>query len=300
MISLRRPVGDATPKRSERMAGDMNDVPFGVPRLDAIVGGGAPPGTVVLLAGEAGAGAREFLYTSAAMNALARSDADLFDLHYGDLDAEASVPPEVHYLSFTADRDHISREMSYVMDDEIVDAATPAIDFVDLSPEYFQLSPIPRDWYVGEATSLQDLGQRRHRDDVLDALGDYLSEHAEGNLVCIDSISDLVGAMSDEMAWTDIAMVMKGLAKAAHEWGGLILLLVNVDTLEPTELGHLMDAAGGTLQFEWESGGSKRSRTMVVRAFRGVLSRLEAENIVRFETEIHEGGLDVSDVRKIR
>jgi hypothetical protein len=31
-----------------------------------------------------------------------------------------------------------------------------------------------------------------------------------------------------------------------------------------------------------------------------VLSQLEAENIVRFETEIHEGGFDVSDVRKIR
>jgi hypothetical protein len=39
---------------------------------------------------------------------------------------------------------------------------------------------------------------------------------------------------------------------------------------------------------------------MFVREFRGVLSRLEAENIVRFETEIHDGGFDISDVRKIR
>jgi len=102
------------------------------------------------------------------------------------------------------------------------------------------------------------------------------------------------------MEWSDVAMVMKGLQKAAHNWGGLIILLVNAESLEPTELGTLMDAAGGTLQFEWESGGSKRARTMVVKEFRGVLSRLESENIVRFETEIHEGGLDVSDVRKIR
>jgi hypothetical protein len=61
-----------------------------------------------------------------------------------------------------------------------------------------------------------------------------------------------------------------------------------------------MDAADGTLQFEWESGGSKRARTMVVQEFSGVLSQVERENIVRFETEIHDGGFDVSDVRKIR
>jgi hypothetical protein len=39
---------------------------------------------------------------------------------------------------------------------------------------------------------------------------------------------------------------------------------------------------------------------MVVQEFRGVLSRLENENIVQFETEIHDGGFDISDVRKIR
>jgi len=39
---------------------------------------------------------------------------------------------------------------------------------------------------------------------------------------------------------------------------------------------------------------------MVVQEFRGVLSRLEAENVVRFETEVHEAGFDISDVRKIR
>ena len=102
------------------------------------------------------------------------------------------------------------------------------------------------------------------------------------------------------MGWTDIAMVMKGLKKAAHHWGGLILLLVNEDTLTDTERGILMDSVGGTFRFTWETGGSQRARTMVVQEFRGVLSQLERENIVRFETEIHEGGFDVSDVRKIR
>ena len=278
----------------------MSSVPFGVARLDSLLGGGAPPGNVVLLAGQSGAGAREFLYTSAAMNALAHADEELFDLYYGDLADGAAVPPAIHYLSFTADSDTITREMQYTMAAEIVDAAVSEIEFCDLSPEFFQRSPVPREWYHGRTVSLAELGERERHEDVLTALGNYLTEHAEGNLVCIDSVTDLVSSVSDDLEWPDIAMVMKGLKKAAYRWGGLILVLVNEEALTDREFGVLMDAAGGTFRFAWESGGSKRDRTMVVREFRGVLSRLEEENIVRFETEIHEGGFDISDVRKIR
>ena len=278
----------------------MASFPFGIARLDSILGGGAPPGNVVLLAGESGAGAREFLYTSVAMNALANVDEELFDLYYGELADDARVPPEIHYVSFTADRNSIGRELEYTMADEIAEAAVPGIEFADLSVPYFQLSPIPRDWYRNEPSEIRDLGAGDRRGDLLSELGEYLTEHAAGNLVVIDSITDLVSAVSDEMTWNDIAMVMKGLKKAAYHWGGLILLLVNEDTLSETERGTLMDAAGGTFRFSWETGGSKRARTMVIREFRGVLSRLEEENIVRFETEIHDGGFDISDVRKIR
>ncbi|WP_129113003.1 RAD55 family ATPase [Halegenticoccus tardaugens] len=278
----------------------MRSIPLGISRLDSIIGGGVPPGSVVLLAGESGAGAREFVHTSAAMSALARTAPDLFDLHYGPLAADASVPREVHYLSFTAGEDALAREMAYTMDGDVVEAAVDGIDVRDFSAEYFQLSPVPRDWYVGEATALSDLGARRDRTDVLAALGDYLSANAAGNLVLVDSVTDLVGATGEELSWTDVTMLVKGLAKASHRWGGVILLLVNRETLAPTELGHLADAASGTITFEWESGGSQRARTMVVREFRGVLPRLESEDIVRFEAEIGEAGFDVSDVRKIR
>ena len=274
-------------------------IPFGVSRFDRVVGGGAPPGSLVLLSGESGAGAREFMYTSAVMNALAHADADQFSLHYGDLAYDAEVPPEVHYLSFTADADRLRREIGFAIADDVVDAAAPEIRFRDLSPEYFHPSPVPRDWYRGETSSLQDLG-RDQTEDVLSALGAYLSTNARGNLVCIDSLSDLVAAVSEDLGWTDVALLMKGLAKAAHGWDCLVLLLVSRETLTDRQLGHLKEAADGTLRFEWESGGSQRTRTMVVQEFRGVLSRLEDENIVRFETEIHEAGFDVSDVRKIR
>ncbi|ESS12608.1 MAG: hypothetical protein A07HR60_00712 [uncultured archaeon A07HR60] len=61
-----------------------------------------------------------------------------------------------------------------------------------------------------------------------------------------------------------------------------------------------MAGVNGTFEFSWESGGSQRARTMVVREFGGVLSRLEDENIVRFETEVLDTGFDISDIRKIR
>jgi KaiC/GvpD/RAD55 family RecA-like ATPase len=278
----------------------MESIPFGVSRLDDIVGGGAPAGSVVLLSGESGAGAREFIFTSATMNALARGNQDLFQLHYGDLHEDASLPGAVHYVSFTAGEASLGREMGFTMDRELVDAAVDNITFRDFSPEFFQPTPVPREWYLGTVTDLSQLGQRHDRTDLLSALGTYLTEHAPNNLVIIDSLTDLVGAISDDMGWTDLAMVMKGLTKAANRWGGLILLLVSRETLGERQLGHLMDAAHGTLLFEWESGGSRRSRTLVVQEFRGVLSQLESENIVRFETEIHDGGFDVSDVRKIR
>jgi KaiC/GvpD/RAD55 family RecA-like ATPase len=278
----------------------MDRIPFGVERLDSLIGGGVPPGSVVLLVSEPGAGGREFLHTSAAMNALAEADPDQFDLHYGALADEAVVPPEVHYVSFTSDADSIRREMAYTMTADIVDAAVDAIRFRDFSPEYFQMSPIPRDWYTAQTHSVTELSNRERLADVLEALGDYLNEHAPGNLVLVDSLTDLVASISEDMTWSDIAMVMKGLSRAAHSWRGLIVLLVGKETLEPTELGHLMEAASGTLEFDWESGGSKRARTMVVREFRGVLPRIEAEDIVQFETEIHDAGFDVTDVRKIR
>lgn len=275
-------------------------IPFGIERFDSLIGGGAPPGNVVLLAGESGAGAREFMYTSTVMNALWHADDDLFDLYYGDLLSGARPPPEIHYVSFTADTEYLKREMTFTMDEEIVDAAIDEITFRDFSPEYFRLSPVPREWYMGKARNVRDLSAQHERAELLDAIGTYLNTHAAGNLMAIDSVTDLVGAISDEMPWSDIAMLMKGLERAAKSWGGLILLLVNEESLEPTEMGHLMDAAGGTIRFRWESGGSQRGRTMVVEEFRGVLSRIEDENIVQFETEIHDAGFDVSDVRKIR
>ncbi|MCL9813658.1 RAD55 family ATPase [Natranaeroarchaeum aerophilus] len=278
----------------------MSRIPFGISRFDRTIGGGAPSGSVVLLAGEVGAGAREFIYTTAVMNGLARADEEQFDLHYGDLHDRARLPGEIHYLSFTSAERPLLEEMRHTLDADLVESGTEPLHFGDLSEEYFQLSPVPSEWYSERTRSITSLGQDTDTDDVLDAMGDYLTDHAEDSLVVVDSVTDLISAAGKVMDWTDITLLLKGLEKAANQWGGLILLHVTLDTLSETELGQLMDATNGTFLFEWESGGSERDRTMVVKQFRGVLSRLEDEDIVRFETDIGDTGFDISDIRKIR
>lgn len=278
----------------------MDRIPFGIARLDAIIDGGAPPGSVVLLAGDAGAGAREFLYTTAVINALAHADPDQFELQYGEVLPGAAVPEEVHFVSFTASEPELRRELGQVINDDVVEASLEAITFADLSSTYFQLSPVPRSWYAGESRQIQELGQRDDRRDALEALGDYLDEHAAGNLVLIDSLSDLGALAGSGMDWPDVAMLLKGLRRAARQWDGLILLLVDKEGVPPTSFGQLMGSVDGTFVFEWAAGGNELDRTMVVKEFRGVLGEIEEEDIVRFETEITEAGFDISDVRKIR
>ncbi len=278
----------------------MDRIPFGIAQLDSIINGGAPSGSVVLLAGDAGAGAREFLYTSAIMNALADGDRELFELNYGAVADAARIPEEIHYVSFTAGARTFERELRQVVEESMVDASLPGISFADLSATYFQLSAVPRSWYRGESQRLTELKTREDRRDVLESLGDYLDEHATENLVLIDSLSDLVAIDREQVGWGDVAMLVKGLRRASSTWDGLILALVDKEAIRETEFGMLMGSADGTFVFEWAAGGNELDRTMVVKEFRGVLPEIEEEDIVRFETEIGEGGFDISDIRKIR
>jgi len=279
----------------------MERIPFGISRLDNTIGGGAPRGSVVLLSGEAGAGSREFMYTSAVMNGLAQTGDDLFNLHYGDLAENTSLPDAIHYLSFTNEREQIEAEIDMSMNQDIGRRGFEQVDFVSLSQNYFHKSPVPRQWYAEETVDITGLRKRHEdRETLLSALGDTVSERASGNLVIIDSLSDLVAASGEDINWSDINYVTKGLAKAAHEWASLILVHVNFETLTSVQLGQLVEATSGTLQFQWETGGSTRARTLVVKNFRGVLPQIEEENIVKFETDLGEAGFDISDVRKIR
>lgn len=278
----------------------MDRIPFGINQLDSMIGGGAPTGSVVLLSGEAGAGSREFIYTSATINGMAQVDRDTFDLYYGNAAANAVLPNEVHYISLTSSEQKLTSEMRLAMDEEVLESGIDGITFHDLSERFFHMSPVPREWYTSQTASINDLRARHEREGFLEALGAKLSEVGPGNLVVIESLSDLIRAMDDEISWGDIMSLVSGIQKAAYKWDGLVLLHLNYETLSDVREGQLSDTADGTLEFEWESGGSTLDRTLVIKQFKGVLSQIEEENIVKFETELGDIGFDISNVRKIR
>ncbi len=279
----------------------MARIPFGISRFDELIDGGAPSGSSVLLSGQLGAGAREFCYTSATMSALALADRELFELYYGTLDEEVGMlPDEVHYVSCCMPPRAVETELGYVLEDDIIETAIDSINFLDLSDQYFKRSRVPMEWYSEATPDIDSLGEIRGSRGVLGLLGDYLSEHARDNLIVIDSLTDMVISADETMSWTDIIVLMKGLSAAAHRWDGLILMLVNNEVLSETEVAGLMNAAHGNIVFEWETGGNERTRTMYVKQFRGVLSRLEDEDIIRFETDIYDHGFDITGVRRIR
>jgi archaellum biogenesis ATPase FlaH len=280
----------------------MERIPFGVRQLDTTINGGAPPGSVVLLAGEGGAGSREFMYTSAMMNALIETDPELHDLYYGDLSPGATSPDEVHYLSFTASEKQIAGEVGMTMQDDLLESGFEGIEFHDLSEQYFHVSPVPRDWYADRTPDIEDLRSRHEREGVLGELGSLMSDLASDNLVVIDSLTDLISTAGQDqkLDWSDIAFLVKGLQKGADSWNGLVLVQLNRETISDEKYGQLVDGVTGALEFEWASGGSTRARTLVVKQFRGVLSAIEEEDIIQFETEIGDDGFDISDIRKIR
>jgi archaellum biogenesis ATPase FlaH len=242
----------------------MERIPFGIDRLDSTIGGGAPRGSVVLLSGEAGAGAREFLYTTAVMNGLAQVGHDLFDLHYGDLDGEAVLPDGIHYLSVTSSPDQLRSEISMSMDGDLARSGLEQVEFRSLSKNYFHSSPVPRAWYGEKTGGLGDL-RKRHEDrkGVLSALGEAMSERASGNLVVLDSLSDLVSTAGGGRDWSKVVFVVRGIAKAAHQWGGLVLVHANNETLTGTQHGQLVDACRGTISLLCDICGCTRVVSIV-------------------------------------
>jgi KaiC/GvpD/RAD55 family RecA-like ATPase len=277
----------------------MERIPFGISRLDTTLGGGAPRGSVVLLTGEAGAGGREFMYTAAVMNGTAYTDQELFDLHYGQRAENTVLPEEIHYLSFTDTYEQFEQDVELSMETDLARAGLERVNFNSLAESYFRTSPVPRDWYITEGGSTRSTypGEQQN---LVNLTGDILNECAPGNLVVIDSLSDLVSATGEQLEWPDIIYFVKGLRRVAHEWNGLILLHVDHETLTSTEHGQLIDSCSGSLRFKWSTGGSVLARTLMLKSFRGILSQIDEDDLVEFESELGDSGFTVSDIRKIR
>lgn len=277
----------------------MVRLPFGVSRFDTICGGGAPAGSVVLLTGDPGAGAREFLATATVVNGLAHTDPQRFERTYGPMAETARKPDEIHYLSLTTSEAALVREWREAFDQEMVGAAREAVSIRDLSARYFLDTRVPTAWFA-DAPAADELNQPAGEQDLLGTVTDYIAAHAAGNLVALDSLTALCLSRAGSATWLEIPALLRGFRHAAADWGGLILLLLDEASVPRKIMAQITSGVDARFRFEWAAGGHAIDRTMVLEKFRGVLPSIDDDDIVRFETGVDDSGFELSDVRKIR
>ena len=352
----------------------MVDMPFGVSRLDSMLDGGVPTGSVVLLATEPGAGGRKFAHTSAAMNALATTNNAAFERHYRGIDNEGViVPATVQYLSVAATADSLETTLTETVSREIAAQATEGIVHHDLSETYFEATDVPEAWYhhdsepasplpgidtdndavdaveeidatdpfeYADGVTGEDGGDDDERTDaadsdagadgdaetdvdagtdgdgqsmtdsdghnaadaptILSAVRASLDDAVGGNLVVIDAITDLDDLPEEIVSWGAVVRLLRGLTRMVTARGGLVLVVADAEAVTDPQLGSLSAATTGTLSFAWETGGSQRARLLSIRELPGALDRLDRDEIAAFESELHDRGYDLSNVRKIR
>jgi len=256
---------------------EIRKIPTGIADLDTIVEGGFPQGSTVLLMGEEGAGAREFVYTSAAKLSTVRDHPEVWRYYLGTSCDDSVLPEKICYVTFARSRDVVLREFAASMNEDYYRAFRGATVFRDFSAPFFRHTVVPASWTEPPRTPLG-----APQENVLEGLVEFLEENGPRSMVVIDSLSDFVDSESVEMR--DVVSTIKGLQRAAKRWEGIVYLLLTRDILEPRVERTIVDSVDGCLVFEWSRylRSSKRQRYMYVEKFTSVLPHLPMEKIARF------------------
>ncbi|HKV89774.1 MAG TPA: recombinase RecA [Thermoplasmata archaeon] len=265
--------------RAEERAPDR--IPTGVADFDYL-SGGIPAGSVVLLAGEAGAGHVEFALTSAVHLMLYYDDPSLHQFFLGSARGPFVYPKGVSYVSLTRSQDQVMREVAGSFDRTYHDGLARHLSFHDLSPTYFADSVVPSSWASVGGSLLGGGPVTRGPTEPLGALAAAVEADGPSNLVIVDSLTDLLVRRSiDPEA---LLALVKGLRRRAKQWDGVVYLLLSRGVAPPATEQALYDSVDGVLNFSWTSSphSSHRQRTMLVERFMPLLARIPHEQQGRF------------------
>lgn len=267
-------------KKKERYA--VKRIPTGVSDFDAIVKGGLPAGSLVLLLGDVGAGQQEYAYTSIAKIAIVSRYPQSKKYYLGSSCEDGFLPEKICYISFTRSKEDILNEVASSFNPQYVDAMREITLFKDFSGEYFRRTVVPPSWTHHDD---EDLFIRKGGN-LLEKLVNFLDENAQDAIVVIDSITDLVE--SDDVNQKDLIATVKGLHRASKKWDGIVYLLLTQGIMENKYQQMLMDSVDGVFTFLWKNylKSSKRQRYMYVEKFMSVLPHLDKERIARFPTMV--------------
>ncbi|MDY6780241.1 MAG: hypothetical protein SV760_06810, partial [Halobacteria archaeon] len=111
--------------------------------------------------------------------------------------------------------------------------------------------------------------------DFLDDIAEYLSENESGNLVILDSVSELISLGRIRGEWEKVFGFLAGLRRACTQWGCVLYAVLDRfgDSFDDYErLGSIPD---GTIHFHVREDKNGFVRQMHVGSFRGKISKTE-------------------------
>jgi KaiC/GvpD/RAD55 family RecA-like ATPase len=269
-------------------------IPTGVSDFDAIVNGGLPSGSTVLLLGDVGAGAQEYCYTSAAKLAIVRKHPNLKKYFLGSTCDVRFLPEKICYVTFSRSSRDILKEVAASFDPQYYQAIREMTEFKDLSRGYFRHTVVPSSW------THEDTLFGSTQEGLLEALVNHLDGNAHRAMVVVDSLTDLTETGAVDIR--DLVATVKGMQRASKEWDGIVYLLLTNGILKPREQRMIVDSVDGVIVFEWRSylNSSKRQRYMYVEKFMSVLPHLNRDLIARFPVMVTSNmGLTVTNVERI-
>lgn len=269
---------------------DTRKMPTGIASLDPVMEGGIPPGSVVLLLAEIGAGSAEFIYSSILSLSQAGKSAR---------GAEGLVfPHSIRYITVTRRNEDVKREISLSFHKDLVRSIS-SVRFDDLSRVYFDSTVVPTDWYSKEDV-IARLQQRTGRD-MLAYLSEILASGTENSLVVLDSFTDLATQAVGKGKWDELMAFMRGLQRVTKQWNTTIYLPLTRGILDIRNEREIADIADAVILFRWEeSTAARRQRVMYFEKFRGLMPHLEERDLVKFAVRISSAtGFEVSNIRVV-
>lgn len=266
-------------------------MPTGIASLDPVLDGGIPPGSVMLLLGDLGAGSYEFTYSSIV---------NILTLMKESVPENRIMPTEIRYITFTRIKDDVHKEIVSSFHMTGLEALVDTIRFDDLSELYFDNSVVPNEWY-SQSNVITRLQKRSAHDGLLSYLATAIDSVSPGSLLILDSITDVATQTSTPNFWNDLTGLLRGLQRIAKQRNITTYLLLSRGILGSSQERELADIADAVVLFKWEeSTGARRQRVMYFEKFRGVMPHLEDKDLVKFAVRISEaGGFEVSNIRVV-
>ena len=292
-------------------------MPTGISSLDPVLDGGIPPGSVVLLEGEIGAGSQEFVYSSLIYLSMLRQRQDA--------GPGARVPDTISYITFTRLKQDVLSEIGLSFAPSLTQHLNGSIDFSDLSTHYFDSSVVPSEWYCSDGSDECEKKRNANPEKVFAELSTHIppgrkntllkllyltlslanprkgKKKGGSSLIVLDSLTDLATQFSEPERWRELTAFLRGLQRVTKTWDSTVFLLLTKEVLEPSREKEIADCVDAVILFQWEETvAQRRQRTMFFEKFRGVMPYLEERDLVKFVVRISPGsGFEVSNIRVV-